>query len=324
MIIPRPPLSPPDSEEEHGARAVRYEWWTLAFLASVTVVMYLAMGGSQAMKTAWIEDLLSLVPPILVLVAFRVRDREPDERFPFGLWRAGDLAFLGASVAVVAVGAFLLFDSTSTLLRGERPTLGAMTLLGHTVWAGWVMIAALVYSVIPAALLGRVKLPLARELNDKALHTDAAMNRADWMTGVAGIVGILGVGGGLWWADSAAAGFIALDVIRDGIGNLRRALEDLADESPRTLESHRPLPLIEDAVDALEALPWVRRAGIRLREEGHVYGGVAFVEPIDDADLLARLDEARGVIADLDWRLYAVEVVPRVSLAPFDGEGAGT
>ena len=27
------------------------------------------------------------------------------------------------------------------------------------------------------------------------------MQKADWMTGVAGIVGIIGVGFGFWWAD---------------------------------------------------------------------------------------------------------------------------
>jgi hypothetical protein len=32
---------------------------------------------------------------------------------------------------------------------------------------------------VPAALLGRAKLPLAGALHDKVLHADATMNKAD-------------------------------------------------------------------------------------------------------------------------------------------------
>lgn len=61
-------------------RAKRLEWLTIFFLLTIIVVMYLAMGSSQAMKTAWIEDCLSLIPPILYLVAVRHISREPNER----------------------------------------------------------------------------------------------------------------------------------------------------------------------------------------------------------------------------------------------------
>jgi divalent metal cation (Fe/Co/Zn/Cd) transporter len=42
------------------------------------------------------------------------------------------------------------------------------------------------------------------------------MNRADWMTASAAMVGVIGIGFGIWWLDSAAAILIALDVVRDG------------------------------------------------------------------------------------------------------------
>ena len=54
-------------------------------------------------------------------------------------------------------------------------------------------VAALVYSVIPPLILGRMKLPLAQELHQKALQTDANMNKGDWLAGLAGVVGITGV-----------------------------------------------------------------------------------------------------------------------------------
>jgi cobalt-zinc-cadmium efflux system protein len=55
------------------------------------------------------------------------------------------------------------------------------------------MIAALTYSVIPPMILGRMKLPIASELNDKALHVSAELNKGDWLSGIAGVLGILGI-----------------------------------------------------------------------------------------------------------------------------------
>jgi len=44
------------------------------------------------------------------------------------------------------------------------------------------MVAALIYSIIPPLILGRMKLLLAAELHDKPLQTDANINQGDWLT----------------------------------------------------------------------------------------------------------------------------------------------
>jgi hypothetical protein len=45
--------------DEH-ARAGRLEWVTIACLAPSIALVYFAVGPSQAVKTAWVEDVLSL------------------------------------------------------------------------------------------------------------------------------------------------------------------------------------------------------------------------------------------------------------------------
>ena len=50
-------------------KAIRLEWITLGFLAVAITLIFLVMGSSQAMKAAWIEDLLSLAPQIAFLLA---------------------------------------------------------------------------------------------------------------------------------------------------------------------------------------------------------------------------------------------------------------
>ncbi len=316
----RPPYQLPAEKQHDLQRAKRLEWWTLFFLATIIAAMYLSMGGSQAMKTAWIEDVLSLIPPILFLVALRQRRKSPDARFPYGRRRVVLLAFLGASAAVVLVGLFVLYDGATALLAAEHPTIGMMQLPawagGDTVWAGWVMVAALAYSVVPPVVLGHMKLPLAEDVHEKVLHADAAMNKADWMTGAAAIAGVIGVGLGLWWADAAAAVLISLDVIWDGVKNLRGALAALMDQRPTTIEGQDPDHLPDLLRQRLLAFDWVADADVRLREEGHLVSGEAFVVPADESGLVDKLAEAREALETADWHVYEVVVTAVRSLAP--------
>lgn len=48
----------PDGQRQALARAQRVQLVWLAVLASIVAAIYFSLGNSQAMKTAWIEDLL--------------------------------------------------------------------------------------------------------------------------------------------------------------------------------------------------------------------------------------------------------------------------
>lgn len=312
----RRPYRLPEAKQEAFHRARRLEGWTIFFLLTITVVMYLTMGSSQAMKSAWVEDVLSLVPPISFLVAARLRDRRPDESHPYGYRKATLLSFLAASAAVLVLGIYLLYDAARSLIAMEHPSLGHFSLFGssYDVWSGWVMIGALVYSMIPPIVLGRMKLPLAEELHEKTLHADATMNKADWTTAGAGILGILGVGFGLWWADSTAAGFIALNIARDGFTNLRRSLGDLMDKRPTAVADACPLQMEERVREAVASMPGVRAVAVRLREEGHVVSGEVFIAFAEGGNVARRAREIAEQAAEIDWRLYELVVCPVESL----------
>ena len=287
------------------ARARRLEWWTLGWMTSVAAIMFFATGSSQAMRTAWFEDILSLVPAIVFLLAAKIEVRGPSRAFPYGLHRVQSLAFLISAVALAAIGAFLLFESAMTLIRQEHVTIPPVTMFGRSVWMGWLMIAALVYSVVPPLVLGRLKQPVASRLQDKVLHTDALMQKADWMTGLAGVGGVLGVGLGFWWADALASGFISASIIHDGINALRQSTAELVDGAPRKLEKDE---IAEDA-EALRTSLQQRYPGakVRMRETGrYIHAQVSGVEPDSQVDLEALWpgEPARS------WRLAQLSFVP--------------
>lgn len=301
----------PEEQERALRRAVRLAWWSIGFLVTAVTLVYLVMGSSQAMKAAWVEDLLSFIPPISFLVAVRLAHRRPSERHPFGHHRSVGIGHLVAGTALFAMGAFMVFDSASGLLKAEHPPIGLMEVGGQPVWAGWVMIAAMVYTGVPPVLLGRAKLPLAATLHDRVLYADAKMNKADWMTALGSIVGIVGIGLGLWWADAAAALFISASILHDGVSNLRVATSALMDAQATTVEGDDVEPVVARMDALLQGLPWVAEARSRARDEGHVLHVESFVVPVDQhAPSLAALREAREAAIDLDWRIQDMIVVP--------------
>jgi divalent metal cation (Fe/Co/Zn/Cd) transporter len=208
------------------------------------------------------------------------------------------------------MGFFLLLDSILALTSFEHPSIGVVQLFGHQIWLGWLMLPTLLWSAIPAAILGRMKLPLANELHDKVLFADAKMNKADWLTAGAAMLGVLGIGVGLWWADAVAAAIISADILHDGITNLKTVISDLMDSRPMNVDGSQRDPLPARAETELKKLTWVRDAAARMREEGHIYFGEIFVVPTSEEGLVARLEEAQQLVMSLSWRVRDVVIVP--------------
>jgi cation diffusion facilitator family transporter len=319
------PLELPPDRERLLARAVVLEWVTLAYMVSAVVLLYLTLGNSQALKAAWLEDLLGLLPPMAFLVAARIRRRKPDRRFPWGYHRAVSVAYLVASTALLGLGSWVLIESVLKLLTAERPPIGVVSAFGGEIWLGWLMLPALAWSAIPAAFLGQLKLPLASELHDKVLYADAKMNKANWLTAGAAMIGVLGIGLGLWWADAVAAIAISLDIIRDGGLNLRAAVLDLMDETPTKFDGSGPHPLQAELEQHLTREDWISESRVRLREEGHVFTGEALIVPRSDDDLTRRVAALRRELVELDWKLHDLVVAPVPDLhagRPGGGEDA--
>lgn len=300
---------PPDKEKVR-AKAVRLEWITIAYLTSAVFFIYLTLGSSQAMKAVWLEDLISLVPPIAFLIGDRIRRKQPRPEFPYGYHNAIGVAYFAASLSLAALGLFVFYDSLMKLISFEHPPIGVVQPWGDPIWLGWLMLPALLWSAIPAVFIGRAKIKLAKELHDKALFADAEMNKADWMTAAAGIVGVLGIGLGIWWADGAAAIFISLDIIKDGVDNTKAAVSDMMDRRPHTVDDRAIEPIVERVRNELLAMDWVEDAQVRMRISGHVYMGDAEVVPRDERELLDKIDKATEHILGLDWRLHEIAIVP--------------
>ena len=286
------------------------EWLTLLYLLSTIVLMYLLMGSSQAMKTAWLEDALSTLPAISFLIATRIYNKRPNINFPYGYHRVFSIAFLTGAVALFGMGCFLAVDSTISLISQEHPTIGSMMFMGKQIWMGWLMIAALFYSSIPSMILGYKKLPIAKKLHNKILYTDAETQKADYMTAFAAMLGILGVGLGYWWMDAAAALFISLSVIKDGYINLKDAIQDLMDRRPVHVDNSKPDELVEIIEELINSWDWVVKAKVRFREHGQVYFGEVYIVLAPDVDPSQHIEKGIKKIKELHWKINDITFMP--------------
>lgn len=298
----------PEKQRTALKRAIGWQIFTICYTIGTIILVALVMGSSQAMKTAWIEDMLSLLPQLSFLIALLFIRRRPTAKYPYGHHRAMSIGHLVAGVALIAVGAILAFESAMGLIHGERPTIGTTVILGHTVWLGWLMVAVMLLIVIGPLFYGPAKAKLAPVLHNKLLYTDADMAKADWQTNAASIIGVLGVGIGWWWLDGAAAVFISLGILWDGTRNTKAAVSDLLDQRARTFDNKDRHPLADDIHTYLSTLDWIQESGIRMRDQGQVLHVEVFIHPRDKAITTAQAQSLTADIHDLDWKIQDVVI----------------
>lgn len=150
--------------------------------------------------------------------------------------------------------------------------------------------------------MGRIKLRYAEQLSDKVLRADADMNKADWLTGLATAVGVLGIGLGFWWADAVAALVVSISISKDGWDNTANAIRDLMDTRPTTFDNSEVDPVIAKVNAAVMDDPRVVGVQTRARDEGHVLHLEVFVQVDRLVVEVAWLEELERRCNEVDWR----------------------
>ena len=304
------PLSPewefPKDLSKHYRKAISYEWISLFYIISATIFSFLTMSNSQTMKTVWMEDMLGIIPPLSFLISSKIINRKANKNFPYGFHRITSAAYLSSSLALFILGLYLFLDGVHVLLIREHPSIGDFNFLGHSVWFGYLMILALLWSSLPSTVLGHIKLPLAYKLYDKILLADSQMNKASWMSGFASILGIIGIGLGYWWADALVGIIISGDILHDGYIHLKQSLLDLLNQSPKTLKDNKREPLVPEITKLVADELWVKTVTVRFRDEGHVYFGEIFIVPKTKNVSGDKIDNLLVKIRNYHWRFHDV------------------
>lgn len=303
-------LNLPNHLMEEMAKAKKLEIITVAYLVSVVILMFVTLSSSQAMKAAWIEDMLGMIPSIVFLISAPLFNRKATFRFPYGFHRIFSIGYAFGAFALLGIGLFIIIDSSITLINAEHPTIPHKRIFGREIWFGWIMILVLFYSFIPTIILGIKKIPKALKLHNKLLYVDSETQKADWLTAIAAIAGIIGIGFGIWWADAAAAIFISINILKDGINRTSDSIKDLLGQIPTKVENEEPSPENEEIIQYLSKQKWIKDSRIRLREEGQVFAGEAYIVPVSEKNLVKNISALQSGLKNLNWKFNRITIQP--------------
>ena len=232
---------------------------------SVLIAFKLAAGaitGSIAIITEAVHSAIDLMASVVALVSVRRADVPPDEDHPYGHEKVENLAAAIEGMLILVGAGIITFEATRRLATGsEVEKLG----IGIAVIAGSIAV-----NLVVSTFLGR----RAKALDSAALEGDAAHLRADALTSVGVLFGLVLVEVTDEPAfDAIAALVVAVAIVVSGIRIMRRSGRVLVDEAPPPAE----LDLIEAAI-ARAAVPEMagyhklraRRAGARRWIDLHV------------------------------------------------------
>ncbi|WP_336651696.1 MULTISPECIES: cation transporter [unclassified Leucobacter] len=108
----------PEEQRTALRSAVRWQIFTIVYTACTITIIAFVMGDSRAMQTAWIEDMLSLLPQLSFLAALPFVRRCPSREHPYGWHRAMGVGHLLAGAALLGVGLNLALDAAGDLIAG--------------------------------------------------------------------------------------------------------------------------------------------------------------------------------------------------------------
>lgn len=237
---------------EASAEGMRTLWIGLGVLGATALLQaaVVILSGSVALLGDTIHNVADALTALPLGVAFIMGRRAPTRRYTYGYGRAEDLAGIAIVVTIAASSALAAYTAVDRLLHPRGVT--------H-LWA--VAVAALV-GFAGNELVARYRIRTGRKIGSAALVADGLHARTDGFTSLAVLLGAGGVALGWHWADPAVGllitAAIAL-VLRDAAREVYRRLLDAVDPA-----------LVEQAEEALRAVPGVRGVGqVRMRWIGH-------------------------------------------------------
>jgi cation diffusion facilitator family transporter len=239
--------------------------WLSVVSNCVLIVLKVVAGvltGSIAILTEAIHSAIDLIASLIALISIRKAEEPADEDHPYGHEKAENVA-AGAEAMLILLGAaIIVIEAVRRLVNGSEI---------ESVGIGIVIIAvSIVVNLVVSGFLYR----RAHALESPALEGDAAHLRADALTSIAVLVGLVLVEvTGAAAFDSIAALLVAGAIVTTGIRLARRSGRVLMDEALPDPELDRIERVIAEArPPAMAGYHKLRgrRAGSRRHVDLHV------------------------------------------------------
>ena len=195
------------------SKALALSFFTVGYnvLEGVVAVVAAIMAGSSALLGFGLDSFVESLSGMVMIWRFWEYGPEADEEETA---KAEQKATRFVGFTFFILGAYVVFDSTRTLVKQEPPDTSVVGL------------ALAVLSLIVMPVLFYLKYRLGRSIGSESLVADSTETLACVLLSVALLVG-LGINylWQIWWADSAAALVIAALIFKEGYSTLQESRE---------------------------------------------------------------------------------------------------
>ena len=192
-----------------------------AIVDGVLGVFKIAVGflsQSHALVADGVHSLSDLGTDVLVILAAKWSNEEPDASHPYGHDRIETLATLVLGSVLLAVAGGILYDSVQRLLDP-----------GVAIHLGVAAFVVTVASIVSKEAIYHYTLHYAKKLNSKLLTANAWHSRTDSLSSIAVLIGLIGVTFDVVWLDAAAALVVALLIAKIALSLLWESMQELID-----------------------------------------------------------------------------------------------
>ncbi len=207
------------SADESSSHGIRAAWIGLAGMMATAVaqVVIVALSGSIALLADTVHNLGHAATTIPLIVAFRLGRRAATKRYSYGYRRAEDLVglFIGLIIAVSA--AVIIWESVNALIN-PRPVTNL-----------WWVFAAGVVGFVGNEIVAIYRIRAGRRIGSAALIAEGQHARADGLTSIAVVVGVVGVWMGFPRADAIMGFLIGIAILGILIASMRSVGRRLMD-----------------------------------------------------------------------------------------------
>jgi cation diffusion facilitator family transporter len=197
---------------------------TTAFQGAIAL-----LGRSAGLLAETIHNLADALTALPLGLAFILARREANRRFTYGYGRAEDVAGAMVVLLIFASAGLSAYESYRKLLHAETPR-----------YLEWGMLAATV-GIVGNEVVARYKIRVGKDIGSAALVADGQHSRADGLTSLAALLGLLGARLGWAQADGIAGLIITLFILgivwETGHDILLRLMDSVKPEVVAQMES---------------------------------------------------------------------------------------
>lgn len=200
-----------------------------AALTTTIVTIFLALGkgiagilsGNLVLLTDGVHSAADIVPIFASWFGLKIAQREPDEKFPYGYYKAESIASLFVSLFIIYVAIEFSFRGFNKLFQ--------LSSVSHPLVAGVVAGSSIVISF----LIARYQKRIGKKTNSQSLIANSKESMMDVYSSVLVFVAIILSYLNIRYIEGGATMLIALLILKVGFDSVKDSVYALMDISPR-------------------------------------------------------------------------------------------